>query len=147
MATFTPTPQKSCGRCKQTKDLDGFHRSKHTKSGRVSHCRACCKAREKEGAEVYRNTTLVRIYGITLADYNEMVVAQCGACAICGRPETAMGSGGVVKRLAIDHDHTTGAVRALLCTKCNVALGAADDSMDRLLAMVSYLREHSNGNV
>ena len=51
-----------------------------------------------------------------------MVEKQNGVCAICGNPETAT-SHGTIRRLSVDHDHETGEVRGLLCSKCNFALG------------------------
>ena len=149
MATFTPTPTLRCGTCKQDKHPDAFHRHKGRPSGRHNRCRTCAsEGRAGKGKSNYvRNTHLVKTYGITAEQYDEMALFQGGVCAICSRPETAIGNGGVVKRLAVDHDHETGVVRALLCTKCNVALGAADDSVDRLLAMASYLKEHDLGHV
>src|SRR5262245_26645039 len=53
-------------------------------------------------------------------------------CAICGSLE----------RLAVDHDHTTGAVRGALCSNCNVALGLFSDSVQRLESAIAYLRSH-----
>lgn len=64
-----------------------------------------------------------------------MVTAQGGVCAICEQPEPK-------KRLAVDHDHTTGAVRALLCSKCNVALGLMSDDPARLRVAAHYLETH-----
>jgi hypothetical protein len=55
-------------------------------------------------------------YGITLEDYDRMFSEQGGTCALCDKP-CATG-----RRLAVDHCHATGAVRGLLCVKCNSAL-------------------------
>ena len=54
--------------------------------------------------------------------YNALLVAQCGTCALCSKPEMVI-QNGKVKRLALDHDHETGRVRGLLCTQCNRRLG------------------------
>ena len=62
-----------------------------------------------------RNSALRRYYGITIADYNAMLEEQRGCCALCGKP--------VGEKLAVDHDHTTGRVRGLLCILCNSLLG------------------------
>lgn len=82
-------------------------------------------------ATAYR---LKKYYGITLTQYNEMFEKQNGVCAICGKPETATNQYGLVK-LAVDHNHLTGAVRGLLCGKCNKALGGfcVDESNTQLL--------------
>ena len=57
-------------------------------------------------------------FGITPEDYDNMVAAQKGCCAICGRHQTEFR-----KLLAVDHDHETGKIRGLLCVSCNIRLG------------------------
>ena len=74
-------------------------------------------------------------YGLTLLDYDEMVKAQNGRCRICGT--TASGIAGEV--WAVDHDHITKRVRALLCSNCNAGLGLFGDSPERLRAAADYL--------
>lgn len=59
---------------------------------------------------------LRRKFGITPEDYATMLEAQGGVCLICQAPPKK-------HRLAVDHDHATGAIRGLLCSKCNSALG------------------------
>jgi Recombination endonuclease VII len=56
-------------------------------------------------------------YSITTEDYERMLIEQNGVCGICLLPPPAN------RRLAVDHCHRSGAVRKLLCTKCNMALG------------------------
>ena len=87
-----------------------------------------------------RRLTLKK-YGLTLEDYIARWHAQAGLCAICARPETAM-RGGVLKMLAVDHDHATGRVRGLLCFRFNMALGFLDDNRERLSAAQAYLELH-----
>jgi hypothetical protein len=82
-----------------------------------------------------RDATLKHKYGIRHSDYERMLAEQGGVCAICGT--TAADSR--KKYLCVDHCHKTGRVRGLLCTKCNVAIGNADDSPERLRSMISYL--------
>jgi len=69
-----------------------------------------------------------------------MLEKQGGVCAVCKRPETARNQYGI-KRLAVDHDHETGKVRGLLCSKCNTGLGALDDNTGRLQACINYLNK------
>jgi hypothetical protein len=78
------------------------------------------------------NGHLVREYGITLAQRDELAAVQNGVCAICG------GSDG--EDLHVDHCHASGAVRGLLCGPCNRALGLMQDDPARLLAAAAYLR-------
>jgi hypothetical protein len=91
-----------------------------------SRCRACQSA-ATHGAMV------AKVYGLTSADYEALLVTQGGKCAICrARP--------VSKRLAVDHDHRTEAVRGLLCSRCNHdLLGSAWDSSSMALALWHYM--------
>ncbi len=87
---------------------------------------------------------LLRIKGMTPAEYDALVRQQNGACAICFRPETVLGSkGSTPKHLAIDHDHRTGLNRGLLCQSCNIALGLFEDEPTRLTSALAYLQKHS----
>lgn len=90
-----------------------------------------------------RGIKLERQYGITFEQYQAMHDEQDGLCAICGEPEmTPVKSGHDERRfLSVDHDHSTGAVRALLCRPCNQTLGLMDDDMTRLEAAIAYLRK------
>jgi hypothetical protein len=88
-----------------------------------------------------RNSQLQRTFGIDLNDYIRMAVEQNNLCAICGRPETQK-RGGKVKALSVDHNHTTGAIRGLLCSDCNTGLGKLQDSQTVLYAAIAYLDRH-----
>lgn len=82
-------------------------------------------------------------YGISLAQYEQMLADQGGACAICGGQETATHKTTQLKRrLAIDHCHVTKKVRGILCTGCNTVLGNAKDNIDILLKAAEYLERH-----
>ena len=83
-----------------------------------------------------RNWNLAQ-FGITIEQYDKMLAAQDGVCAICA------GECGSGRRLAVDHDHGTGRVRALLCVRCNRQLGLFEAFRDRATA---YLAEYGNGN-
>lgn len=82
-----------------------------------------------------RNMSLVSKYGITLAQYDEMVLRQGAVCAVChGRnPDGA--------QLAVDHCHRLGHVRGILCRACNTAIGQMCDEPSRLRAAVEYLEQ------
>lgn len=75
-------------------------------------------------------------YGLTRADYDRMLAAQGGCCAICqcATSGASRGAGWLV-----DHDHATGAVRGLLCVKCNTGLGLFQDSVKVAQAAAQYL--------
>lgn len=84
-----------------------------------------------------------RKYGINQARYDAMFEAQKGLCAICNKEEARKETRhGKLMTLVVDHCHDTKKVRALLCWRCNIALGAARDSIQTLLKMIDYLRFH-----
>ena len=84
---------------------------------------------------VRKKTYRLGQYGLTREKYDAMLQLQQGKCAICGEPPN-----GRWKKLNIDHCHTTGKVRGLLCTGCNRAIGYLNDDPDRGLKMVEYLK-------
>lgn len=74
---------------------------------------------------------------LTPEEYNALWEAQGGVCASCGHPERAM----LKKRareLAVDHCHTTGRIRGLLCGNCNRALGLLYEDPQRIQALLEY---------
>src|SRR5689334_10251282 len=73
-----------------------------------------------------------KLYGITADDYDRMLAAQGGCCALCGTPSP----GKRATYFAVDHCHITGAVRGLLCIKCNWRLGWFEE---RQAAVLNYL--------
>lgn len=88
---------------------------------------------------INRNFTLKRLYGITHDDYDALLAAQGGVCAVCKRgPETC-----VQGTIPVDHDHETGLVRGLLCDRCNRALGLLKDSVENVAALLKYLKASS----
>lgn len=81
--------------------------------------------------------------GVDAQRYQDMLHEQKGVCAICQQPERHRdGLSGKAKDLAVDHDHATGAVRALLCSACNTAIGLFGDSKELLTKAVGYLDKH-----
>lgn len=83
-----------------------------------------------------RAKNLKREYGISLDDYNRILLRQNGVCAnsACSAKRSKNGH-----RLCVDHDHETGEVRGLLCFSCNVSLGHMRDDIGRLAGLISYL--------
>ena len=77
----------------------------------------------------------MKTYGISSADYDRMLEEQDGCCAICKSPTTNSRS----KYFMVDHDHDTGEVRGLLCHKCNVLIGHANDNKTILENAITYL--------
>jgi len=89
-----------------------------------------------------RNYALQRLYGLTAEQYDAMLVAQDGVCALCGNPPKP-GGAFAASRLHVDHDHETGRVRALLCLNCNRGLGSFVDSPRLLRLAADYLDHHA----
>ena len=137
---------KLCPRCDTVKPLEEFPPAKRGKHGRYAYCLPCKReyAREKrrrvapEVRQGWERKRTLRRYGITPEDYDRMLEEQGGGCAICGKTPEEEG-----KNLGVDHCHSTGIVRGLLCRGCNQGLGHYRDRADWLDKASAYLRERS----
>jgi hypothetical protein len=96
-------------------------------------CATCHREAKKASKRAAHGRWILKTYGLTLEQYEALYEAQGGVCYIC---EIATGK---TKRLSVDHDHTTGYVRGLLCTVCNKMLGLLRDDPDRAYRMADYL--------
>ena len=85
------------------------------------------------------NSKLKTAFGITVDQYEAIAKQQNDCCAICGTPQLELR-----RKMAVDHDHVTGKVRALLCHNCNVGLGNFKDSEQILTKAIKYLYDHRN---
>jgi hypothetical protein len=94
-----------------------------------------------EKVHVKDRRATVRQYGITLEQYDAMLAAQDYRCALCGLDAWANDAG---RRLAVDHCHKTGKVRALLCDTCNRGLGHFRDNPTLLQAAINYIEFHQD---
>lgn len=125
---------RSCTRCGVFKPLTAFHIHKSCRYGVEPMCKACRLEKRRQYSRDHpdrvRNTDLRVRYGITLEQHREMLAVQAGRCAICGRAE---------KKLMVDHNHTTGQVRSLLCHLCNTMIGCARESAEILVRAAAYL--------
>jgi len=150
---------KTCTKCNQTKPETSFHKDKYKPDGLRSQCVDC--TREHDQKRYYsnveesrkrvrehrkkidpavlkiqnRNQKLKRAYGLTFEEVEELKKAQNYCCAICGVHESKAGKKGLV----VDHCHNTGAVRKLLCSSCNSALGLVKENTNVLAKMIEYL--------
>lgn len=101
------------------------------------------KAQPERYRASYRKQNLLRRYGLTPDEYQEIYARQKGRCAICTEEETALSyQKNCPQRLAIDHNHTTQKVRGLLCFSCNRGIGYLKDSTGLLIAALMYLEEN-----
>lgn len=88
-----------------------------------------------------RKWELKKFYGLTVPQFNAMVLAQGGCCAICDSANPGLVNG-KQRDWSVDHDHATGVVRGLLCRGCNTGLGHFMDDPARLLAAERYIQFH-----
>jgi hypothetical protein len=145
---------KTCPCCKQEKGIFDFAiRQSGSRIGQpVAHCKICNiekqKERKKRDPTIYRRvewpSKLKRMYGITVDDYYEMLALQGGGCAICNTKVPSRRARKYVKveMFFVDHCHSTGKVRGLLCSRCNRGLGYFDDNPNRLEMAAVYLKEY-----
>jgi len=108
---------------------------KHLQGANGDKSRACHRLYKqgRQGKRAQLRSWLKNLYHMTLEDYEKMHEKQGGLCAVCRKPND---SG---NRLGVDHNHETGAVRGLLCFKCNTALGLLDDKAQLVLNLYAYL--------
>jgi hypothetical protein len=80
-----------------------------------------------------RKSYLKRKYALTIQEYDAMLAAQNGVCAICNRPRPEN------RTLHVDHDHGSGEIRGLLCFRCNNALGDFEEQYELFQRAANYL--------
>jgi hypothetical protein len=135
---------KTCNICETARPLSDFG---VRKSGRIGDlimpCKPCkvqaYRSKRRANPEHYlhieRKSKFKKQYGITIEQYDEMLTAQGGGCAICSTKTPSNRT----KYFAVDHCHSTGKVRGLLCMKCNRGLGLFNDKTDLLKLATNYL--------
>lgn len=124
---------------KNSDERNAYLRSRYHRSvkGRASHDKAQQKyLRSEKGGELKRRNSdkhLIDRYGITREGWMAMLVAQSGRCACCL---------GAMRRPVVDHNHDTDAVRALVCQRCNLAIGWLEGNAHLLKSAERYLVEY-----
>lgn len=131
-----PDGHKWCPDCGAVKPFEEFPRSSAARTGRATYCLPCHNlrghaSRDKVGGA--RTYHLTRRYGISAVEADLMLESQEGLCAICR----------AAPAVHVDHDHATGAVRALLCFNCNGGLGQFKDDPIALHAAAYYVQAHT----
>lgn len=146
---------KKCCRCGETKPLDQFFARKGVKDGKTGSCKACNYVRLKAwkalhpdrikelDARCYYANPERRLdrqrakkYKLPGDKYRAWIAAQGGVCAICRRPD------GRGFQLSVDHCHDTDRLRGLLCSSCNLAIGALGDTAEKVERAVEYLKTY-----
>lgn len=120
--------KKVCGSCRSSLPVSHFSRLSRAPSGLNSRCRNC-----------QRRAMRTINFGLSEEDYLSLLVQQGHVCAICGKAESARSRSGRPKPLSVDHNHNSGQVRGLLCSRCNTALGMILDDIKMLDRIRDYL--------
>lgn len=111
-----------CKECRSKKDKEYY-------KGNTNKFREKSRRFRKENPEKIKGWYLKGRYNLTLEEYNNKLQEQNGACQICKRTNI---------NLVVDHNHSTGDVRGLLCSRCNLAFGALEENLDILQSMINY---------
>lgn len=123
---------KHCTRCVTTLPISKFSRSKGALCGVKNWCQSCSNLQRS-----------FRRLGMTKEQYTALHLQQQGRCQICQKHESQL-----ERRLAIDHCHSTGQIRGLLCMPCNTAIGKLGDDPALVRRAAAYLeKEHAEENV
>lgn len=157
---------KTCNKCNLTKELQDFHKKTSNSDGYFSTCKKCRKGSHvghyMKNKQRYRDSwkkwstnnvedykyyswvkDLKRNYGLTVDQYNDMLMKQNNRCAIC-----FIYKDDITKfRLSVDHCHTTGKIRGLLCGSCNTAIGSLNDNIEILNSAINYLKADMNNKI
>lgn len=136
---FYPRPSRPCGMSPQCKECERNRKAKYAREWRAKN-QELNRMRDREwrakNPDRVRSMNFKKAYGIDNARYEEMLDAQDYSCAICSVKHSDKSR---ETRLNIDHCHTTGRIRGLLCAPCNKGLGHFRDTIDLLKAAIKYL--------
>lgn len=126
--------------------------SDEQRAARAAYAKEWRRKRKEAGIPVRDSSTYeenqrqrYRRYGLTEESYTEMYETQGGCCAICKLKLQAVNSPGRAgprkRNTHIDHCHTTGKTRGILCSGCNLGLGHFQDDPSKLQAAIAYLAQ------
>lgn len=137
---------KVCSRCNNKKSLNDFYNCNRAKDGKHSICKTCAqkvdklkyqKRKEKPNAKNYfHNQYLWRVYKLRLKDKQKMYLEQNGCCGVCKKSVSFYD-------IYIDHNHTTGKVRELLCPSCNTFVGHIENKLSLVEPIIKYLEKYN----
>lgn len=119
---------KVCTKCGVNKPLEDFP---WQKGNRRADCKSCALNAERK-----------RNYNISHEDYVDLLTKQHGVCACCFKPESTKFRG-KFRQLCVDHNHKTGKIRGLLCSKCNIALGLLFEDTTVIQSLLRYVEVHN----
>lgn len=101
------------------------------------------KARDAKNFDNRKDKRLQYYYGISLSEYNALIAAQENCCVIC---KVKFNSDGYKSRPHLDHNHSTGKIRQILCNNCNSLIGYAQENVEVLTSAIDYLNKHRSLN-
>lgn len=145
---------KTCNGCNRQKLLESYSKNKNSWDGYSARCKKCVAdhwqiwynsnttlKKEKNrlankkfydsSDEEYLFRRRLQRYNLSIEDYNILFERSNGVCEICKRTEAT----------CIDHDHKTNEVRGLLCDRCNLMIGMAEDKIELLISAIKYLEQ------
>lgn len=144
---------KYCPACDTDKPIDEFTNNRSRPDGKASYCKLCTRQKLKERRqkpdypEKQRFFFMQWKYGLTQQEFRKILALQEGKCAVCGTQSSDVErpgftrSGKKNKGLVVDHDHNTGAIRGLLCDRCNRAIGLLRESAMVLAKAAAYVEK------
>lgn len=116
-----------------------FVNTDESRRKRAIYARQYRARKMEEDPHFHRNWSLKRKFGITSDQYKEMLSRQNNVCAICNGIERTKANSKRVQQFSVDHCHTTGKIRGLLCSPCNTAIGLFCDNVENLKSAIKYL--------
>jgi len=127
-----------CKKCGQDKLPIDFSWKSNGMINGGQRCLSCLREIDNlpENKKRAKDLYLQRKYGITSSRYEEILKLQEGKCALCKRENKGKSA------FHVDHCHTTGKVRGLLCNQCNPAIGFLNEDLDRIYKVIDYLNLH-----
>ena len=132
---------KLCCMCGLKKPLSEFNKCKANKDGLQGHCAACGIEYKKKwyqnNKDWAKEYSTLKNYGVSATQFKDLLTKQNNKCAICKSELN------ISKKTHIDHCHTTGKIRGILCQECNHGLGLFKYSQDILDSAQKYLKKYS----
>lgn len=140
---------KLCTNCKTDKSVSDFYIKTSRKNEGynyndpclyASECKSCQIKRQaevrKNNKDLFKSRDLFQSFGIRFEEYKSIYDFQNGCCAVCERHSSEFS-----RALDVDHNHTTGEIRGLLCNLCNTGIGKFKDNVDLLEKCIKYLKK------
>ena len=136
---------KYCKKCSTNKSTEEFYKNHRTRDGLFYQCKNCCSIQDKKQTSASPFKKQIREFNrqlvkegvrekFTIEQFSNLLETQNNKCNICAVE---------MIQPCIDHDHSSGKVRSLLCRKCNILLGMCNDNISILENAIKYLNFYS----